>query len=348
MNLFYKLLSEAQKNKKTFLCVGLDPRLEFLPKPFRERLPGEILASMEEGGWQPSTTIRGHRPASVGEDGKLSTTTLSSASAGEPMPKGSGSHGSAKSFWAFGRSKGGQPGSLVGTLVFDFLKTIVDVTEEFVCCFKPQMACFSAYAMEWVLLELIDYIHKTYPQTPVILDAKRGDIGSSSEMYSMEVFDRYRADAVTVNPYMGGDCLEAFTRHRDKGVFILCRTSNPGAGDFQELKVNGTPLYVCVAQKAFGNWNQHNNIGLVVGATAPMELKNLRTQFPQAWFLVPGVGAQGASLAPVIKYANSSGSGGLIINSSRAILYAGKKEDYAKESRQVALAMQKEMAEAFL
>ena len=333
MNLFYKLLSEAQKNKKTFLCVGLDPRLEFLPKPFRDHLPGEILSSVKEDG-PPSTTIKND--------------TLSSAGDG-PTSKGSGFHASTKSFWAFRRSKGGQSdNSLVGRLVFDFLKTIVDATEEFACCFKPQVACFSAYGMEWVLLELIDYIHNTYPQTPVILDAKRGDIGSSSEMYSMEVFDRYRADAVTVNPYMGGDCLEAFTRHRDKGVFILCRTSNPGAGEFQELKVEGAPLYVCVAQKAFGDWNQYNNIGLVVGATAPMELKNLRAQFPQAWFLVPGVGAQGASLAPVIKYGNSSGSGGLIINSSRAILYAGKKEDYAKKSRQVALAMQTEMAEAFL
>ena len=219
--------------------------------------------------------------------------------------------------------------------VFEFLKGIVDRTREFSCCFKPQIAYFSAYGLEEVLLEIINYIHGKYPENPVILDAKRNDIGPTSEMYAMEVFNRYKADAVTVNPYMGQESVEAFAKYRDKGVFILCRTSNPGAGELQDLKMEETPLYSLVAEKALGSWNQNENIGLVVGGTGSGELKKLREDFPEAWFLVPGVGAQGADMDSVIKYGKSNGVGGLIVNSSRAILYAGKGADYGKKAGEI-------------
>ncbi len=227
--------------------------------------------------------------------------------------------------------------------VFSFLKDIVDGTEEFVCCFKPQIACFGAYGLEETLLRMIEYIHKTYPEIPVILDAKRNDIGATSEMYAMEIFDRYKADAVTLNPYMGWESVEAFVKHRDKGIFILCRTSNPGAGELQNLKVDGEPLYALVAGKALKTWNPFKNVGLVVGATAVEEVQNLRNRFPGAWFLVPGVGSQGGDMDSVMKYGKSREGGGLIISSSRAVLYAGKGPDYVKKARQVVQKMQKKM-----
>ena len=173
MNSFYSGLSKIQRAKKTYLCVGLDPRLDLFPESLRDR----------------------------------------------------------------------------SDAVFEFLREIIDQTGEFACCFKPQIAYFAAYGLEESLLRIIEYIHRSFPETPVILDAKRNDIGATSEMYATEVFDRYGADAVTVNPYMGRESVEAFLKRRDKGVFILCRTSNPGAGEFQDLKVGGVPLYGWVAQR---------------------------------------------------------------------------------------------------
>ena len=184
MSSFYKLISASQKNKKTYLCVGLDPNLDLLPKPMT------------------------------------------------------------------GQSEA----------VFDFLKNIVDATEEFVCCFKPQIAYFAAYGLEETLSQIIEYIHTEYPHTPVILDAKRNDIGTTSEMYAMEVFNRYKADAVTVNPYMGQDSVEPFIKRKNKGIFVLCRTSNPGAGEFQNLEVDGKLLYKLLAQKILNTWNVHKKV----------------------------------------------------------------------------------------
>ena len=231
--------------------------------------------------------------------------------------------------------------------VFDFLKEIIDETQEFSCCFKPQIACFAAYGLEETLSEVINYIHKNYPEIPVILDAKRNDIGATSEMYAMEIFDRYKADAVTLNPYMGWESVEAFVSYRDKGIFVLCRTSNPGAGEFQDLRVEGVPLYNLVAQRALEKWNQHKNIGLVVGGTALEELKILRKRFPGAWFLVPGVGFQGADVDLVIKYGKSAITGGLVVNSSRAVLYGGEGSDYGKKAGQIARNMQIKMEAYF-
>ena len=164
-------------------------------------------------------------------------------------------------------------------------------------------------------------------------------------MYAMEVFGRYKADAVTLNeiPYMGRDSVEVFAGYRDKGVFVLCRTSNPGAGEFQSLELGGNPLYRIVAQKALRTWNEGKNIGLVVGATALLELRSLREQFPEAWFLVPGIGAQGGDMDSVIKYGRSAKTGGLIINSSRAIIHSSRGPDFVKKARQVAEDMKNRM-----
>lgn len=243
------------------------------------------------------------------------------------------------------------PGDMRGKseAVLPFLKAIVDSTHEVTCCYKPQAAYFAAYGLESVLEEVIQYIKTQYPSCLVILDGKRNDIGSTAEMYAREAFERYGADSITVNPYMGGDTVEPFSQSRNKGVFVLCRTSNEGAKEFQNLSVgDGEPLYSFVAQRALKVWNKNQNIGLVVGATAINELRKIRDRFPEAWFLVPGVGAQGGDLSSVIEYGKAvNGDGGLIINSARGILYASDGEDFAAQAKQVATQMQKEMASHF-
>ena len=159
--------------------------------------------------------------------------------------------------------------------LFAFNKAIVDATADLVCAYKPQIAYYSASAAEQDLAMTIDHIHRNYPEIPVILDAKRGDIGSTAEKYVQEVFGRYKADAVTVNPYMGFDTLQPFLNQRDKGIIILCRTSNPGARDIQDLESSGKKLYQIVAHKAVNEWNDNGNALLVVGATFPKELKEI-------------------------------------------------------------------------
>ncbi|MDA1044302.1 MAG: orotidine-5'-phosphate decarboxylase, partial [Verrucomicrobia bacterium] len=162
------------------------------------------------------------------------------------------------------------------TPLFDFNRAIIDSTADLVCAYKPQIAYYAAAGREHDLELTISYIHDTYPGVPVILDAKRGDIGSTAEMYAREAFDRYGADAVTVNPYMGTDTLAPFLSRADKGVVVLCRTSNPGAVDFQNLQLDGRPLYASVAHKAADEWNSNGNVLLVVGATYPEELREIR------------------------------------------------------------------------
>jgi orotidine-5'-phosphate decarboxylase len=220
--------------------------------------------------------------------------------------------------------------------LFDFCKTIVDATADYVCAFKPQIAHFSAQGAESVLEEIIDYIHNTYPAVPVILDAKRGDIGSTAEFYAQEAFVRYRADAVTINPFLGHDSVEPYTRYTDKGVIILCRTSNAGGSDLQFLQVNGKPLYQHIAQLVASQWNQHQNCGLVVGATFPNELAQVRALIGDMPLLVPGVGAQGGDVQATVQAARDTQGAGMIINSSRAILFASVGEDFAEAAREVA------------
>ena len=222
--------------------------------------------------------------------------------------------------------------------IFEFNKAIVDATADLVCSYKPQFAHYAALGAEDQLLQTIRYINARAPGVPVILDSKRGDIGNTAGKYAQEAFERYGADAVTVNPYLGGDSLQPFLDWKDKGIVILCRTSNPGARDFQDLEVGGgRKLYHAVAERAAKEWNRHGNCLLVVGATYPAELAEVRAIVGDIPFLVPGIGAQGGDIEATVSAGRTASGAGLMINSSRAILYAGKGEDYAAAARKVAL-----------
>lgn len=227
--------------------------------------------------------------------------------------------------------------------LFQFNKAIIDATSDLVCAFKPQVAYYSAIGAEEDLELTIRYVHENYPSIPVILDAKRGDIGSTAQKYAMEVFDRYEADAATINPYMGFDTMKPFLDRNDKGVIILCRTSNPGASDIQDLITNGKKLYRVVAEKAATTWNRNNNILLVVGATYPQELKEVRAIAGNMPFLVPGIGAQGGDIEAAVANGKTTGGTGMIINSSRAILYAGLGHDFAEAARKAAMMLKNEI-----
>ena len=228
--------------------------------------------------------------------------------------------------------------------IFEFCKGIVDATADLVCSFKPQIAYFAAHRAEDQLEALIAHIHERHPGIPVILDAKRGDIGSTAEQYAVEAFERFRADAITASPYMGRDSAEPYLAYPDKGVILLCRTSNPGGSDLQFLDV-GTPekpekLYERVARLVADEWNRTGQCALVVGATFPAEIARVREIVGELPLLVPGIGAQGGDIEATVR-AGRTGNGdrpgtGLMINSSRAILYAGKDENYAAAARRVA------------
>ncbi len=213
--------------------------------------------------------------------------------------------------------------------IFNFCRDIIDATAPYVCAFKPQIAHFAAAHAEEALRMLIMHIGFRYPDIPVILDSKRGDIGSTAQHYASEAFDRYCADAVTVNPYLGRDSVQPFLDRADKGVVILCRTSNPGAGDLQDMVVGGRPLYQHVAEKIARDWNDNGNCALVVGATWPEQLRDVRALVGNVPFLVPGIGAQGGDVQAVVTNAKTADGTGLIISSSRAILYASNNNDYA-------------------
>jgi orotidine-5'-phosphate decarboxylase len=223
--------------------------------------------------------------------------------------------------------------------LFEFCRAIVDATADLVCCFKPQFAHFAARRAEDSLERLIAHIHAKYPGVPVILDAKRGDIGSTAAFYAEEAFERYGADAVTANPYLGFDALEPFLRRADRGVVILCRTSNAGARDLQDLDVGGRTLYQHVARKAATDWNANGNCLLVVGATYPEELAEVRALVGDMPLLVPGVGAQGGDVEAVVRNGQTSHGTGLVISSSRAILYAGDGEDFADAARAATMSL---------
>ena len=230
------------------------------------------------------------------------------------------------------------PAALAGRpdAVFRFCRDIVDATAASVCAFKPQIAYFSAARAEDQLEALIAHIHAAHPGIPVILDAKRGDIGATAEQYAREAFERYAADALTVNPYMGADSIEPYLQWADRGVILLCRTSNPGGGDLQDLPVGDEKLYERVARLAAGPWNRNGSLGLVVGATVPHELARVRELAPGLPLLVPGIGAQGGDIAATLAAGRTADGTGLMINSSRAVLYAGKGEDFAEAAREAA------------
>jgi orotidine-5'-phosphate decarboxylase len=227
------------------------------------------------------------------------------------------------------------PAQLAGqpSPIFQFNRAIIDATADLVCAYKPQFAHYAAYEAEDQLERTIEYIHQHHPGIPVILDAKRGDVGNTAQRYAIEAFERYGADAVTVNPYLGTDSLEPFLSYADRGVIVLCRTSNPGAGDLQDLETGGRKLYEVVAELAATRWNSRGNCALVVGATYPRELAQVRTLTGDMPFLVPGVGAQGGDVQAVVTNGQTLNGDGLMVSSSRAILYAASDETWVQAAR---------------
>lgn len=219
--------------------------------------------------------------------------------------------------------------------LFSFCRDIVDATATYACAFKPQIAYFAAHnGGEAALQRLVAHINGAHPDVPVILDAKRGDIGSTAAQYAVEAFERYGADAVTLNPYMGRDSADPFLQYNDRGCVFLCHTSNPGARDFQELTVpdgsgGGEPLYQRIARTIAGAWNADGNCALVVGATFPEELKVIRGIVGDMPLLIPGIGAQGGDIEAVVRNGRTADGTGLVINSSRGILYASSGAGYA-------------------
>jgi orotidine-5'-phosphate decarboxylase len=222
--------------------------------------------------------------------------------------------------------------------IFNFCKEIIDATADLACSFKPQIAYFAALSAERQLEDICAYAREHYPHIPLILDSKRGDIGATARQYAREAYDRYGADAVTVSPYMGSDSVEPYMEWADRGVIILCRTSNAGGSDLQFLNVDGKPLYQHVARLVAEKWNANGQCALVVGATFPEELAQVRAIIGDMPLLVPGVGAQGGDVAATVKAGRTANGTGMMINSSRAILYAAQQpgEDFAMAARRVA------------
>ncbi len=229
--------------------------------------------------------------------------------------------------------------------IFDFCAAVVDATKDLVCAFKPQIAYFAAHRAEDQLERLMAHMQRVAPHVPVILDAKRGDIGSTAEQYAREAFVRYQADAVTLSPFMGFDTIEPFLKFSDKGVILLCRTSNPGGSDLQNLRLADVPgqprVYEHLAAQAQGPWNTTGQLGLVVGATFPHEIARVRELAPTLPLLIPGVGAQGGDAeatvkAGLVRDASGAVTGPIIVNSSRAVLYASSGDDFASAARRVA------------
>jgi orotidine-5'-phosphate decarboxylase len=227
--------------------------------------------------------------------------------------------------------------------IFHFNKAIIDATADLVCAYKPQFAHYAACEAEDQLERTIEYIHRAYPGIPVILDAKRGDVDSTAERYAIEAFERYGADAVTVNPYLGGDSLEPFLRYADRGVIVVCRTSNSGARDLQDLDVGGRKLFAVVAELAATRWNSRGNCLLVVGATYPQELAEVRAITGDMPFLLPGVGAQGADVRAAVAAGQSADGRGLIVSSSRAIIHASSGVDFATAARAATVRLRDEV-----
>ncbi|MDB5930659.1 MAG: orotidine 5-phosphate decarboxylase [Polaromonas sp.] len=236
------------------------------------------------------------------------------------------------------------PGKLKGDAgrIYDFCAAIVDGVADLVSAFKPQIAYFAAHRAEDQLERLMAHMRQVAPQVPVILDAKRGDIGSTAEQYAIEAFERYGADAVTLSPFMGFDSVAPYLKHHGKGAFLLCRTSNPGGDDLQNQRlasIEGQPLlYEHVARLAQGPWNLNGQLGLVVGATYPAEIERVRAVAPRLPLLIPGVGAQGGDALATVR-AGWRPDASIIVNSSRAIIYASSGDDFSAAARSEALRM---------
>ena len=230
--------------------------------------------------------------------------------------------------------------------IFDFCAAIVGATKDLVSAYKPQIAYFAAQSAEEQLERLIAHIHETAPGVPVILDAKRGDIGATAQQYAQEAFERYQADALTLSPFMGFDSIEPYMRHTGKGLILLCRTSNPGGSDLQaQVLQDGSMLYEHIARLAAGEWNRGGQLALVVGATFPAEVARVRELAPTLPLLIPGIGAQGGDAQATVRAGWRPGAP-IIVSSSRAVLYAGQGDDFADAARQVALATRAQLQQA--
>jgi orotidine-5'-phosphate decarboxylase len=223
----------------------------------------------------------------------------------------------------------------VSNSIVAFNRSIVEATKDLVCAYKPNAAFYEAYGAEGLdaLHRTIVDIHTIAPNVPVILDAKRADIGNTNAGYVAAAFDFLRADAITVHPYLGAEALQPFLARADKGMIVLCRTSNPGAGEFQDLTVNGEPLYQIVARRVSSDWNKNGNCALVVGATYPDELLKVRGLVGNMPILIPGIGAQGGDVEKTVMAGKDSRGQGMIINSSRGIIFASKDADFAEAAR---------------
>ena len=238
--------------------------------------------------------------------------------------------------------------------IYDFCAAIVDATADLVIAFKPQIAYFAAHGAEAQLERLMAHMRRTAPDVPVILDAKRGDIGSTAEQYAKEAFERYGADCVTLSPFMGFDSVEPYLKDHGKGAFLLCRTSNPGGDDLQNQRLAdlaGQPtLFEHIASLVQGPWNLNGQLGLVVGATYPTEIERVRKVAPTVPLLIPGVGAQGGDAVATVKAgyraANGETTAPIVVNSSRAVLYASSGDDFAHAARTAAIATRDQLREA--
>ena len=233
------------------------------------------------------------------------------------------------------RQRGNGPGISIANTIVAFNRAIVEATKDLVCAYKPNSAFYEAHGDEGfaALKRTIMDIHAIAPDVPVILDAKRADIGNTNRGYADAAFDFLQADAVTVHPYLGQEALQPFLDQSDKGIIVLCRTSNPGAGEFQDLSVNGEPLYRFVARRVASEWNKNGNCALVVGATALHELAHVRKIVGDMPILIPGIGAQGGDVEQTVKAGKDSRGKGMIINSSRGIIFASKGADFAQAAR---------------
>lgn len=221
--------------------------------------------------------------------------------------------------------------------MFSFNRAIVEATRDLVCAYKPNIAFYEAHGWAGLnaLIQTLVFIRQTTPEVPIILDAKRADIGNTNLGYVMAAFELLRADAITVNPYFGKEALQSFLEYKDRGIFVLCRTSNPGAGEFQDLKVDGgESLYLRVARQVAVQWNENSNCGLVVGATYPEELEQVRQIVGDMTILIPGIGAQKGDVGKTVKAGLNSQKQGIIVNSSRGIIFASQGEDFAEAARQ--------------
>jgi orotidine-5'-phosphate decarboxylase len=238
--------------------------------------------------------------------------------------------------------------------IYDFCAAIIDATADQCIAFKPQIAYFAAHGAEAQLERLMAYLRAQAPQVPVILDAKRGDIGSTAEQYAKEAFERYGADAVTLSPFMGRDSVQPYLRYSGKGAFLLCRTSNPGGDDFQNQPLAALPgqprLYEHIAELAQTTWNDNGQLGLVVGATYPQELARVRALAPTVPLLIPGVGAQGGDATATVRAAwrgsATQTTGPIVVNASRSVLYADSGAQFAQAARQEAMALRQSLQAA--